>query len=173
MNSCGISVYKNGASLSTCPLKSHHCFSFHRTRPVLLASAMWLGSSTFWSVVWVWPCWWRWWSFATSREQSPAEWSNPSTTPCAAPPWPGWAGTAAGGRTGGSSHMTSPKLCRRCRAWATRPAWAWEPLACDRLDRAPRVTCNAWTSRSPAVCPHVCLPATDAQYCQNALYKTS
>lgn len=97
--------------------------------------------------------------------------SNPSTTPCAAPPWPGWAGTAAGGRTGGSSHMTSPKLCRRCRAWATRPPWAWEPPACDRLDGAARVTRNARTSRSPAVCPRVRLPATDAPYCQNALLR--
>lgn len=85
--------------------------------------------------------------------------SNPSTTPCAAPRWPGWVGMVAVGRTGGSSHMTSPKLCRRCRAWATRQAWAWEPLACDHLDGAARVTCNARTSRSPAVCPYVCLPA--------------
>lgn len=57
--------------------------------------------------------------------------SNPSTTPCAAPPWPGWVATGAAERTDESSPTTSPKQFRHCLVWATPPAWDWAPPACD------------------------------------------
>ncbi|XP_048021581.1 glutamate receptor 4b isoform X6 [Megalobrama amblycephala] len=37
------------------------------------ASVMWLGSSTFWSGAWAWPCWWPSSSSATSPETKPRE----------------------------------------------------------------------------------------------------
>lgn len=57
--------------------------------------------------------------------------SNPSTTPCAAPPWPGWVATGAAERTDESSPTTSPRPFRRCPVWATPPAWDWVPPACN------------------------------------------
>lgn len=78
--------------------------------------------------------------------------SNPSMMPCAAPHWLGWVAMAAVGRMVASWPMTSQKLCRHYRAWATQLLWALEPQACDWFytDTALQLT-------------------RDALYCQNEL----
>lgn len=57
--------------------------------------------------------------------------SNPSMTPCAAPPWPGWVAMGVAERMVESLPTTSPRPFRRCPAWATLPAWDWAPPACE------------------------------------------